>query len=191
MVQNWGIIKTRIDLRGTTWKWILTIFKFRNVCYKQSKKSRWKNGVICLVSMFPSWVMVLKLSKKIHFLQFCAGLRKRAKSVKVICIYGSERSHCTLWKNIWFIGVWGTTDEMLVIKMSKKMLTQQKSNNILRLLNISETVSHQPEPNIHFMFQLMDYSREKNVTTKKKIHFEKCLKIKKHFPIKTSFQLYS
>ena len=26
-----------------------------------------KNGVICLVSMFPSWVMVLKLSKKNAF----------------------------------------------------------------------------------------------------------------------------
>ena len=27
-----------------------------------------KNGVICLVSMFPSWVMVLKLFKNVHFL---------------------------------------------------------------------------------------------------------------------------
>ena len=26
-----------------------------------------KSGVICLVSMFLSWVMVLKLSKKVHF----------------------------------------------------------------------------------------------------------------------------
>ena len=33
-----------------------------------------KNGIICLVSMFPSWAMVFKLSKKGHFLQFCADL---------------------------------------------------------------------------------------------------------------------
>ena len=26
-----------------------------------------KNGVICLVSMFPSWVKVCKNSKKVHF----------------------------------------------------------------------------------------------------------------------------
>ena len=29
-----------------------------------------KNGVICLVSMFPSWVMVLKLPKKVYFCNF-------------------------------------------------------------------------------------------------------------------------
>ena len=38
-----------------------------------------KNGFICLVSMFPSWVMVLKLSKKVHFLQFGAGLSQNPK----------------------------------------------------------------------------------------------------------------
>ena len=38
-----------------------------------------KNGIICLVSMFPSWVMVLKLSKKVHFSQFCAGLSQNPK----------------------------------------------------------------------------------------------------------------
>ena len=38
-----------------------------------------KYGVICLVSMFPFWVMVLKLSKKVYFLQFCAGLGQNPK----------------------------------------------------------------------------------------------------------------
>ena len=40
-----------------------------------------KNGVNCLVSMFPFRVMVLTLSKKVHFWQFCADLRKKPKSV--------------------------------------------------------------------------------------------------------------
>ena len=84
---------------GTTWKWILSIFKFRNEYYKQIGKSRWKNGVICLVSMFPSWVMVLKLSKKVHFLQFCADLSKKSKSIKAIYIYASERSRYALSEN--------------------------------------------------------------------------------------------
>ena len=40
-----------------------------------------KNGVICLVFFFPSWVMVLKLPKIMHFLQICAALSKKSKSV--------------------------------------------------------------------------------------------------------------
>ena len=59
-----------------------------------------KNGVICLVSMLPSWVMVLKLSKKVDFLQFCADLSKQCKSVKAIYIYASESSHYTLSENV-------------------------------------------------------------------------------------------
>ena len=59
-----------------------------------------KKGVFCLVSMFPSWVMVCKLSKKVHFLQFCADLSKKSKSVKAIYIYASESSHYTLSENV-------------------------------------------------------------------------------------------
>ena len=36
--------------------------------------------------------MVLKSSKKVHFLQFCADFSKKSKSIKVIYIYASERS---------------------------------------------------------------------------------------------------
>ena len=57
------------------------------------EKTDEENGVICLVSMFASWVMVLKLSKKVHFLQFCADLSKKSKSVKIIYICVSESSH--------------------------------------------------------------------------------------------------
>ena len=45
-----------------------------------------KNGVICLVSMFVSWVMVFKLSKNVRLLQFWADLSKKLKSVKTISI---------------------------------------------------------------------------------------------------------
>ena len=58
-----------------------------------------KNGVICLVSMFPSSVILCKLSKKVHFLQFCTDLRKKSKSVKAIYIYASESSHYILSEN--------------------------------------------------------------------------------------------
>ena len=49
-----------------------------------------KNGVICLASMVPSWVMVLNLPKKEHFLQFCADLSEKPKCVKAIYICGSK-----------------------------------------------------------------------------------------------------
>ena len=57
-----------------------------------------KNGVICPVSMFPSRVMVCKLSKKVNFLQSCVDLSKKSKSesAKTIYICASESSHYTL-----------------------------------------------------------------------------------------------
>ena len=49
--------------------------------------------------MFPSWVMVCKFSKKVQFLQFCADLSKKSKSVEAISIYASESSHYPLSEN--------------------------------------------------------------------------------------------
>ena len=62
--------RSELTNRGTTWKSILSIFKFRNEYYKQIWKSRWKNGVICLVSVLPFRVVALKLSKKCFFYNF-------------------------------------------------------------------------------------------------------------------------
>ena len=58
-----------------------------------------KIGIICLISMFPSWVMVCKLSKKVYFWQFCPDLRKKYKFVEAIYIHASESSHYTLSEN--------------------------------------------------------------------------------------------
>ena len=65
----------------------------------RAEKVDGKSGVICLVSMFPSWVMVCKFSKKVHFLQYCADLSKKSKSVEAIYIYATESSHYTLPEN--------------------------------------------------------------------------------------------
>ena len=65
----------------------------------QAGKVDEKNEVICLVSMFLSWVMVRQLSKKVQLLQFCADLSKKSKYVKAIYIYASESSHYTLSEN--------------------------------------------------------------------------------------------
>ena len=106
---------------GTIWKWISSIFKFRNEYCKQldRKRQKKKNEVICLVSMFPSWAMVLKLSKKVHFLQFCADLSKKSKSIKAIYIYASERSRYALSENGIFIMIWLTVSKILVFEVEK------------------------------------------------------------------------
>ena len=56
-------------------------------------------GVICLVSMFPSRVMILKLYKRVHFCNFFADLCKKPESAKAMYIYASESSHYTLSEN--------------------------------------------------------------------------------------------
>ena len=43
-----------------------------------------KNRIISLVSMFLSWVTVLKLSKKVSMLQFCDDLGMKSTSIKTI-----------------------------------------------------------------------------------------------------------
>ena len=85
-----------------------------------------KIGVICLVSMFPSWVMVCKLSKNVNFLQFCADLSKKSKSVEAIYIYASESSYYSLSENALIYS--GLRHRLwdIAIKISKKMLTEQK-----------------------------------------------------------------
>ena len=55
-----------------------------------------KNGVICLVSFFPSWVMVLKFPKIVSFLQLFADVSKDSKAVIAIYVYASESSRFVL-----------------------------------------------------------------------------------------------
>ena len=46
-----------------------------------------KNGAVCLVFKFPSWVLAFNLSRKFHFLQFCADFSKKPKFVRAIYIF--------------------------------------------------------------------------------------------------------
>ena len=95
---------------------------------------KWKNWEnICPVSKFLFWVMILKLSKKVLFLHFCADLSKRPNSVKVAYIYASENFRYTLSENDLVYRrpmncSWDVSNENI-----KKMLTLQKFNKILQL----------------------------------------------------------
>ena len=76
----------------------------------RAEKVEEKNGVICVVLMFPSWVMILKLAKKVFFFNFVLTSAKKSKHVKTIYIYASERSRYALSENVIFyyedISVW-------------------------------------------------------------------------------------
>ena len=76
----------------TKWKWFFWVFSNSEInITNRMKKVDEKNGVTCLVSMFPSQVMALRLSKKVHFLQFWADLSKKSKSIKAT--YLTFRKH--------------------------------------------------------------------------------------------------
>ena len=61
-----------------------------------------KNGVICLVSMFPSWIMVFNCLKKFIF---CNSTPTSAKNLNLLkqFTYASERSRYALCKMVLFI----------------------------------------------------------------------------------------
>ena len=101
-----------------------------------------KNEVICLVFKFPFWVVALNLSRKVNFSPFCADFSKKPKSVKAIYIFHLKVLTTFFQKMIWFIRVWATLYEILAIKISKNMLTQQKFNKIIwfRTLTSPKTV---------------------------------------------------
>ena len=66
--QKWGILQTtRMDQRGGHMNMNFDYFQIQKWMLQtvRAEKVDVKNVVICLVSMFPSWAMVLKLPKKV------------------------------------------------------------------------------------------------------------------------------
>ena len=61
--------------------------------------------------------MVLKLSKKVSFSQFCTDLGKKSKSIKATYIYASERSCYALSENS--IACNAMTSEILVFDVKE------------------------------------------------------------------------
>ena len=66
----------------------------------QTDREKKVNGVICAVFMFPSWVMILKLLRKVHLFNFVLTSAKKSKYVKAIYIYASETSRYALSENV-------------------------------------------------------------------------------------------
>ena len=68
-----------------------------------------KMGSFIYFPCFPPELWSVNCQKKVHFLQFCADLNKKSKSVEAIYTYASESSHYTFFtlfqKIRWCIGV--------------------------------------------------------------------------------------
>ena len=102
LAKNWGILQTTMDQRGDHMNNNFEYFQIQKWMSQLiiAEKLDGKNGVIYLVSISPFRVMVLKLSKNVHFFQFWANLNKKSKYIKAIYIYASERAPCILSENV-------------------------------------------------------------------------------------------
>ena len=95
-----NIIQRGEGLHGTEfWRSWNAEMKYTN---EYSSKSRWKNGVICLIIMFTPQVMIIKMPKMAYFCIFCWCQQKISHSLDKIftCIwkklFSSPRKCCEL-----------------------------------------------------------------------------------------------
>ena len=77
--------------------------------------------------------MVLKLTNIVNFLQICADLSKKSKSIKAIYLHPSERTYNALSENRMFCRGLSNSSRGIEEQNIKKLLTQQKFNEIHQL----------------------------------------------------------
>ena len=105
-LQNSGTLQTRTDERTTPLKWILAIFKYRNEYQTvRPQKVDEKNGVICLISIFLSWVMVLKFPKIVHFCKFVLTSARNINILKQFISIDLKDLVMLFQKIVFFMGV--------------------------------------------------------------------------------------
>ena len=78
-----------------------------------------KNGVICVVFIFPSWVMVFKLSKKVHFFKFVLNSAKKPKMLKQFTYKHLEGLVTHFQKLLLFTMLLINTSKILVFEIEK------------------------------------------------------------------------
>ena len=127
--QNWGILQTRMDQRRDHIRIYIQILMLQTV---RAGKVDEKNGVICIVFMFSLWVMVLKLSKKCIFGNFWLSSARNSSLLKQFT-YMLLKVLITLSEYHMVYRCQATDFKILMIKISEKLLTQQKYNKILLL----------------------------------------------------------
>ena len=126
----------------TPWKWTLTIFKYKTEYHKKCSKNRWKNGIICQISFFASWVMVLKLPKIVHFCKFVLTSPRYLNLLKQFISIHLKDLIIFSQKVVFFIGVRATVHGILENKISQKSTysTETWQNSSTSNTNIFETL---------------------------------------------------
>ena len=66
--------------------------------------------------------MVLKLSKKVHFFQFCADLSRKSKTIKVIYIYASEKVLLHTFRKWYCLLCWLRFSEILGFEVEESAI---------------------------------------------------------------------
>ena len=121
-LKNWGILQTKMDQRRDyietnfeyfqIQKWILETLR--------SEKVDEKNRFICLVSMFPSWLMVLKLSKKVlFFFNFVLTSARNLSLLKQFTYIHLKGLLTHFQKMVLFLMLWRTLSEILVFEVKE------------------------------------------------------------------------
>ena len=136
--QNWGIFQIRMDQRGDRMKMNFDYFQIQ----KWMLQTVWKEKVddkkwghlssfhVFFLSYGPSIV------RKSALLQFYTDFNKKPKSNKAIYMLHLKVLTKLFRKMIWFIGDWATIHKISAIKISKKMMTQQKFYKVMWLQNL-------------------------------------------------------
>ena len=82
-LQNSGLFQTKMDQRGVPMKMNFENFQIQKWISQtvRAQKADEKNGVICLVYLFPSWVVILIVAEIVSLLQFCTDVSKKSNPV--------------------------------------------------------------------------------------------------------------
>ena len=97
------------------------------------------NWVICPVSMFPSWVMVFKLSKKVHFCNFVLTSARNLSLLKQFTYMQLDDFVTYFQKMVLLITLWLTALEILGFQVEEFLLSQHLF--YILIANISWTVA--------------------------------------------------
>ena len=85
----------------------------------RAEKVNEKNGVFCVVFMFPSWVMILKLLKKVHFLNFVLTSEKSLSMLKQFTYMHLKRLVMSFQKMLLFTMLWHHVLKILAFEIEE------------------------------------------------------------------------
>ena len=133
-LQTSGTLQTRMDQCGRRHEnefWQFSNTKV-NIREQLELKDKIKNGVSCLVSFFPSWVMVLKLPKIVHFCKLVLILARNLNLLMQFIYIHLKYFIMLFQKIVYFIEEWAIVHEIVRNKIPKKCWL---SRNLTKFIN--------------------------------------------------------